>query len=465
MDMQSAFDAQAKIKVIGVGGAGGNAVNRMIEDGLEGVEFISINTDAAALDANKASRRMQIGTEITKGLGAGAKPEMGKLSVEENREELEHELAGTDMVFIAAGMGGGTGTGAAPVVAEIARASGALTVAVVTKPFLFEGKVRERNAISGIEELRKHVDTIIVIQNQKLLSIVPKGTPILESFKTADGVLNDAAKGIAKLITVHGLINVDFADVKAVMTDMGDALMGVGESDDPENRGFIAADAAINSPLLEEIDISGAEGLLVNFTGGEDLSLDDVTAAQERINDAIGANMETNVIFGAVIDPKMTGRVQVTVVVTGFNKNRDRTPLPLAEQPSVIAPTQGDIFATDQAVVTAPAQETISLGDLPPIVDIATASTPAEPLAMPAVSEASKDLDKPAYIREQERQEAEIRARQDELDRQTQSAKIAAMQAVSGSPTEDANYFTPPELSGDEEKDREIPTFLRQQMQ
>jgi cell division protein FtsZ len=315
------FDAKAKMKVVGVGGAGGNAVNRMVAANLTGVEFIAINTDAMALDNNQASKRVQIGEKITKGLGAGANPEIGKIALEEDRDKVAALLEGADMVFITAGMGGGTGTGAAPVVAEIARQMDILTVAIVTRPFLFEGKVRDRNAKKGIEELRKNVDTIIVIPNQKLLSIVDRTTSLIDAFRIADDVLYQATKGISDLISVHGLVNLDFADVKTIMREMGDALMGTGAAEG-ENRAVIAADSAIHSPMLDDISIVGARGILINITGGDDMTLYDVNDATQSIYDACGENMETNIIFGAVTDPSMNGKIRVTVIATGFNEEK-----------------------------------------------------------------------------------------------------------------------------------------------
>jgi cell division protein FtsZ len=315
------FDAKAKMKVVGVGGAGGNAVNRMVTAGLLGVEFIAINTDAMALDNNQASKRVQIGEKITKGLGAGANPEIGKIAMEEDREKVAALLEGADMVFITAGMGGGTGTGAAPIVAEIARQMDILTVAIVTRPFLFEGKVRDRNAKKGIDDLRKSVDTIIVIPNQKLLSIVDRTTSLIDAFKIADDVLYQATKGISDLISVHGLVNLDFADVKTIMREMGDALMGTGYSEG-ENRAVTAADSAIHSPMLDDISIVGAKGILINITGGDDMTLYDVNDATQSIYDAVGENGETNIIFGAVTDSSMTGKIRVTVIATGFNEEK-----------------------------------------------------------------------------------------------------------------------------------------------
>jgi cell division protein FtsZ len=372
IEMVPDFSAQPKIKVVGVGGAGGNAVNRMITDGLEDVEFITLNTDAAALEANQAPRRIQIGEKLTGGLGAGANPEVGKAAAEETRDEIAEQLENTEMVFIAAGMGGGTGTGAAGVVAEIAKEKGALTVAVVTKPFLFEGKVRDRNAKYGIDELRKHVDSIIVVENQKLLAIADPDTTIMDSFKVADGVLNDATSGISNLITIHGFINVDFADVKAIMTDMGDALMGVGESEDSSNRAVIAAEQAIKSPLLADIDITGAQGLLVNFTSGPDLSLLEIEKAHQFINDAVGDDSETNIIFGAIIDPEMNGKVTVTVVATGFNK-KPKAVSPLANTQKS-TPVSSPVQSTP---VAQPEQTEINLDPTPAAPENSASAAPA----------------------------------------------------------------------------------------
>jgi cell division protein FtsZ len=319
--LDDSFDAKAKMKVIGVGGAGGNAVNRMVLAGLQGVDFIAVNTDAMALDNNQATQRLQIGDKITKGLGAGANPEIGKLAMEEDREKIASALEGADMVFITAGMGGGTGTGGAPVVAEIAKEMGILTVAIVTRPFIFEGKVRDRNAKKGIDDLRNNVDTIIVIPNQKLLSIVDRTTSLIDAFRIADDVLYQATKGISDLISVHGLVNLDFADVKTIMSEMGDALMGTGYAEG-ENRAVMAADNAIHSPLLDDISIVGAKGILINITGGEDMTLYDVNDATQSIYDAVGENVETNIIFGAVTDKEMNGKIRVTVIATGFNESK-----------------------------------------------------------------------------------------------------------------------------------------------
>jgi cell division protein FtsZ len=338
--MDDTFDTVARMKVIGVGGAGGNAVNRMIDSGLTGVDFIAVNTDAMALDNNRATNRIQIGERITKGLGAGANPEVGRLAMEEDREKIATELEGADMLFITGGMGGGTGTGGSPVVAEIAREMDILTVAIVTRPFLFEGKVRDRNARKGIDDLRDAVDTIIVIPNQKLLSIVERTTSLIDAFKSADDVLFQATKGISDLISVHGLVNLDFADVKTIMMGMGDALMGTGSAEG-ENRAVIAADCAVHSPLLDDISITGAQGVLINITGGEDMTLYDVSDATQTVYDAVGDGNETNVIFGAVTDPAMNGQIRVTVIATGFNEESiERKKAARASQPLVKMPKQ-----------------------------------------------------------------------------------------------------------------------------
>lgn len=310
----------ANIKVIGVGGGGSNAVNRMIMAGLRGVEFITVNTDAQALHHSKADSVIQIGTKLTRGLGAGANPEIGNRAAEESREEILQALKGADMVFVTAGMGGGTGTGAAPVVAEVAKEVGALTVGVVTRPFMFEGRKRALQADKGITDLKAKVDTLITIPNDRLLQVVEKNTSITEAFRVADDVLRQGVQGISDLIAVPGLINLDFADVKTIMTDTGSALMGIGISNG-ENRAAEAARMAISSPLLET-SIEGARGVLLNITGGPDLSLFEVNEAAEIIAEA--ADPEANIIFGAVIDEKMAEEVRVTVIATGFDNRPPR---------------------------------------------------------------------------------------------------------------------------------------------
>ncbi|MCK4858400.1 MAG: cell division protein FtsZ [candidate division Zixibacteria bacterium] len=305
----------ANMKVVGVGGAGGNAINRMIQQGLGGVKFISINTDAQALESSKAEERIQIGGNVTRGLGAGANPEIGKRSIEEDKDQVVARLDGTDLVFVTAGMGGGTGTGAAPVVAEIARQQGALTIAIVTKPFEFEGRKRMNRALAGIEELKTRVDTLIVIPNQRLLAVADPSTRLTDAFLMADEVLLQATRGISDLITVPGLINCDFADVRTVMLEMGDAMMGCGVASG-DNKAGEAAHHAIASPLLDDVDINGARGVLVNITGSPDLTLFEVNEAMTVIYEAAGS--DANIIFGAVIDPALEDEIRVTVIATGF---------------------------------------------------------------------------------------------------------------------------------------------------
>ncbi|WP_053958560.1 cell division protein FtsZ [Sulfobacillus thermosulfidooxidans] len=316
------FDQSAEnfavIKVVGVGGGGTNAVNRMIQAGLKGVEFIAINTDAQALALSMAPTRLQVGTKLTKGLGAGANPDIGAKAAEESREQIADALKGADMVFITAGMGGGTGTGAAPVVAEVAKEVGALAVGVVTKPFTFEGRRRQTFAEKGAATLKAKVDTLITIPNDRLLQVVEKRTSIMEAFRIADDVLRQGVQGISDLIAVPGLINLDFADVKTIMSEMGSALMGVGVSQG-ENRAAAAAKAAISSPLLET-SIDGARGVLLNITGGNDLALFEVNEAAEIVIQA--ADPEANIIFGAVIDETLKDEVRVTVIATGFSGDR-----------------------------------------------------------------------------------------------------------------------------------------------
>ncbi len=308
--------SSANIKVIGVGGAGGNAVNRMICAKLKGVEFIAVNTDKQALNLNQAPMKIQIGENLTKGLGAGGNPEIGHKAVEESRNQLIEAMEGTDMVFIAAGMGGGTGTGAAPVIAELAKELEILTVGIVTKPFSFEGTNRQRTADKGLDRLKGNLDTLIAVPNQRLLSIVGKDVPFTEAFKMADEILLQATKGISDIINVPGIVNVDFMDVRTVMSEMGDAIMGTGTAAG-ENRGQEAATMAINSPLLENVSIEGARGVLININGGPDLSLYDIDQASTLIKEAAGDN--ANIIFGAVSDESMKEDIKVTVIATGFN--------------------------------------------------------------------------------------------------------------------------------------------------
>lgn len=314
LDFELDLNQFANIKVIGVGGGGNNAVNRMISSGLKGVEFIAVNTDAQALQMSLTNQKIQIGVKLTKGLGAGANPEIGQKAAEESREEIMAALKGADMVFVTAGMGGGTGTGAAPVVAEIAKELGALTVGVVTKPFTFEGRKRMTQAETGIQNLKARVDTLITIPNDRLMQVIDKNTSIVEAFRIADDVLRQGVQGISDLIAVPGLINLDFADVKTIMKETGSALMGIGTASG-EGRATEAAKIAISSPLLET-SIEGARGVLLNITGGTSLSLFEVNEAAEIIFQA--ADPEANIIFGAVIDERMEDDVRVTVIATGF---------------------------------------------------------------------------------------------------------------------------------------------------
>jgi cell division protein FtsZ len=319
--MESSGSYLAVIKVVGVGGGGTNAVSRMVDAGLRGVEFVSANTDAQALQMTEADIKLNIGNDLTKGLGAGANPDVGYGAAAESRDEIKEALKGADMVFVTAGEGGGTGTGAAPVIADIAKNEiGALTVGVVTKPFEFEGSQRTRQAEEGIQRLREVVDTLIVIPNEKLLSVIERRTSILDAFREADNVLRQGVQGITDLITIPGLINLDFADVRTIMHDAGSALMGIGAAAG-ENRAAEAAKIAISSPLLEE-SVEGATGILLNITGGNDLGLFEVNEAAEIVNQA--SDPSANIIFGAVIDPAMSDEVRVTVIATGFDHGRAR---------------------------------------------------------------------------------------------------------------------------------------------
>jgi cell division protein FtsZ len=323
LTIEDSQSVQARIKVIGIGGGGGNAVNRMIAANLTGVQFIATNTDCQALNASRAPVKVQIGAKLTKGLGAGANPDIGKSAALEDTEKILESLSGADMVFITAGLGGGTGTGAAPIIANLAREMGALVVAVVTLPFTFEGRLRFRQAEEGLAALRKVVDTAITIPNDKLLHTVEKGTSIQEAFFTADDILRQAVQGISDLITVPGEINLDFADVKTVMSGMGMALMGTGVAEG-EHRAVDAAQRAISSPLLEDASIHGARGVLINISGGEDMSLHEVSDAAQIIQEA--ADPEANIIFGTVIDRALQGQVKVTVIATGFLGDESRKP-------------------------------------------------------------------------------------------------------------------------------------------
>src|SRR5687768_11842757 len=389
----------ARMKVVGIGGAGGNAVNRMIQERLVGVEFISVNTDVQALSSSEAHRKIQIGRTLTRGLGSGSKPDVGREAVVENRDDVAEALQGADMVFVTCGMGGGTGTGAAPVVAEIAREAGALTVGIVSKPFTFEGRRRMQVAEEGIDELKQVVDTLIVVPNERLRDVVEKGTTIQEAFRVADSVLLNATRGISDLITVTGLVNVDFADVKTIMTEMGQALMGTGYGVG-ENRAMESAQEAISSPLLEDMSIAGASGVLINITGGADLSLHEVSEVSSVIHDAAGE--DANIIFGAVIDSNMKGEIRVTVIATGIGgRRREVSRQTVAAEPrmeSEWSPRRGEGRAEPAYAQVVPmgepteAEEPASRGDdLDDLLSVFELKEGAN----------QSDLDIPAFIRRQ----------------------------------------------------------------
>ena len=384
LEFDTSMDQLATIKVIGVGGGGNNAVNRMIEHGVEGVEFIAVNTDSQALNLSKAEVKLQIGGKLTRGLGAGANPDVGKKAAEESKEQLEEVLQGADMIFVTAGMGGGTGTGAAPIIAQIAKDLGALTVGVVTRPFSFEGRRRATQAIGGIESLKSAVDTLIVIPNDRLLEIVDKNTPMLEAFREADNVLRQGVQGISDLIAKPGLINVDFADVKTIMFDKGSALMGIGVATG-ENRATEAAKKAISSPLLET-SIDGAHGILMNITGGTNLSLYEVQEAADLVTSA--ADNEVNVIFGSVINENLKDEIIVTVIATGFDETIQQVNNPINHQRPVINHAQ---HAATRTVEEQPQQPQREIHQQQPVHN---------PRALPKEEET---LDIPTFLRNRNR--------------------------------------------------------------
>ena len=401
----------AMIKVIGVGGAGGNAVNRMIASGLRGVEFLIANTDIQALTGSMAGKKLQIGPMLTKGLGSGGDPMVGRRAAEEDEQSIADLLDGADMVFITAGMGGGTGTGAAPVVARIARQMGALTVAVVSRPFDFEGRRRGRQASDGLAELRAEVDTLITIPNQRLLHVVGKDTPLTDAFAVADEVLLKATKGISDLVTVPGLVNLDFADVKSIMAAQGNALMGTGRAAGPD-RAALAAHQAVSSPLLEDVSVSGATGVLLNITGGRDLTLHEVNEASTVVMEAAGE--DANVIFGAVIDPALDGEIVITVIATGFGEGQQAASK-LDRSRSFMHAVHGNGFAHQPAPVHAPApQQEVEEPVLvhaahdevvPSLEDLkrpATWRPTSQTLRRPGRFNDHESLDVPAFLRKQQ---------------------------------------------------------------
>ena len=388
----------ARMKVVGVGGGGGNAVNRMIDEHLEGVEFISINTDAQTLLSSKSDVKVQIGKKLTRGLGAGARPEIGRQAIEENRDEVARALSSADLVFVTCGMGGGTGTGAAPIVAELAREAGALTVGIVTKPFLFEGRKRMRQAEMGITDMRAHVDTMIVVPNERLLAVVGKGIPFQDALKRADEVLLHATQGISTLISRTGLVNVDFADVRTVMQSGGSALMGTGIGRG-ENRAMEAAQQAISSPLLDNISITGSSGVLLNITGGGDLTLGEVTQISEIVHDAAGD--EAEIIFGAVHEPAMQGEIRVTVIATGFDRALGQSSTTMSTMPHAVS--AGHAGRTVIPINAGRAVPPRPAPVRPPVPDpgrrFAPPATPPSPT--PRGAEQIEDLDIPTFIRRQ----------------------------------------------------------------
>jgi cell division protein FtsZ len=395
MDQMSQSESFARIKVIGVGGGGCNAVNRMIEEGLGGIEFIAVNTDAQALLLSKASTRVRIGDKVTRGLGAGGNPDMGRKAAEESAEELYEVLKGSDMVFVTSGLGGGTGTGAAPIVAQIAKEVGALTIGVVTRPFTFEGARRAQSAENGIAKLKEHADTLIVIPNDRLLQIVDKRASLQDAFRTADDVLRQGIQGISELITVPGLINLDFADVRAIMSEGGAALMAVGHANG-EDRARIAAEMAISSQLLD-ITIDGARGILFNITGGPNMTLFEVNTAAAIIKET--AHPECNMIFGAVVDPTLGEELRITVIATGFDR---AAPTPTVfDRAGVPAPEQ-----RTRRVVEEPQQPAPTSQRPRPTPEPARTEQPARPTAQSTSQSEfqrvvinTEDLDVPAFLR------------------------------------------------------------------
>jgi cell division protein FtsZ len=398
--LEESVESAARIKVIGVGGGGGNAVNRMVRAGFDGVEFLVANTDLQALKTNAAGIKIQIGSKLTKGLGAGADPNVGRSAALEDTDKLIQALDGADMIFVTTGLGGGTGTGAAPVIASLASELGALTVAVVTRPFKFEGRKRQLQAERGLDALRECVDTIITIPNERLLAIIDRATPLTDAFATADDVLRQAIQGISDLILVPGLINLDFADVKTIMSGMGLAMMGTGVAEG-EQRAIEAAKRAISSPLLEGASVNGARGVIINVTGGPDLSLVEVSDASTIVQEA--AHEDANIIFGAVVDPTLKGKVKITVIATGFDRPTAATGLPSAAQ----TPVDMTSYADAARVVRV---ETPTAGVLPrsltfgrrSLLDTPPAATEAGAHVPDAAEEFGTSFDVPAFLRRQE---------------------------------------------------------------
>ncbi|PJB34091.1 MAG: cell division protein FtsZ [Deltaproteobacteria bacterium CG_4_9_14_3_um_filter_63_12] len=479
LEFDDALDMGARIKVIGCGGGGGNAVNTMIREGLEGVEFIACNTDLQALNENLANIKMQLGRNLTKGLGAGASPEVGRQAALEDQTLIAEVLDGADMVFVTAGMGGGTGTGGAPIIANIARELGALTVGVVTKPFSFEGKKRRRQADEGLAALKAAVDTLITIPNQRLLAIAGEQTSIMDAFKKADEVLLHAVQSISDLITIHGLINVDFADVKTIMSNMGMALMGTGYASGPK-RAVEAAEMAVSSPLLEDVSIEGATGILINITGGPDLSLFEINEASMLIQEA--AHEDANIIFGAVINDDMHDEVKVTVIATGFEEaaadqlgemqglaathlstnNRRRAGSGLYHIPRTLQTPNPRVAQPAPQAPTAPIQTVLPI---PPMQQAPAPSYVPQNVAPARTQEPDHDI--PTHIRQRREQAAQA------PEAPAAAVHSAREEGIAGThPAADARQKGYPNgerrfrragggLSATEEAEMETPTFLR----
>lgn len=395
LDFDVEVEQFAQIKVVGVGGGGNNAINRMIEGGLKGVEFLAVNTDKQALFLSKANMKIQIGDKLTKGLGAGSDPEIGQKAAEENKDEIAQALKGSDMVFVTAGMGGGTGTGAAPVVAAVAKELGILTVGVVTKPFTFEGRKRMMQAEKGIAQLKENVDTLVIIPNDRLLQVIQKNTSMVEAFKMADDVLRQGVQGISDLIAVPGLVNLDFADVKTIMLNTGIAHMGIGRASG-ENRAEEAAKQAIHSPLLET-SIEGARGVLLNITGGADLGLLEVNAAAELVQKA--ADPEANIIFGAVIDEALNDELMITVIATGFDRGLGGINIPITKKPefsSFFGPKPGSNL---QSLNNAPSSNPAPANNQPSISSVPQNAPAQKPAGNASILDNDNDLDIPPFLR------------------------------------------------------------------
>ena len=463
LQFEEEFSGRAQIRVAGVGGAGGNAVNGMVDSGLTGVEFLVVNTDAQALQESAASTRIQIGTQVTRGLGSGGDPRVGARAMEEDETLVAEALSGADMVFVTAGMGGGTGTGAAPSVARVARQLGALVVGIVTLPFSFEGRKRGAQALEGLAELRDEVDTIIVIPNDRLLKVVPPGTPLLDAFRVADNVLYQATKGISDLITVPGLVNLDFADVRSIMAGMGDAIMGTGAAKG-ESRAVEAATAAISSPLLEDVDVRGAQGVLVNITGGTDMSLHEVSEVTSIVQEAVGA--DANMIFGAVIDGSASDELRVTVIATGFGSARERVsesisvrarrPQAPVELPPLRAATAGSGATHEIEPLRRPEPEPYAA---PPVPEEAEAEVEAPRVRALAAQNGSTGVQ---ADQDRERREEGIRRLLGSEERSTPASRAGngdrgprAFETPSESPAERGAGRMP------SRDDLDLPTFLR----